>query len=139
MEIREFETRDCAEVVDLWRVCQLTRVWNDPNKDIDRKLHVNDDLFLVGVVEDRIVGSVMAGYDGHRGWINYLAVHPDYQRSGFAAALMGEAERRLSALGCPKVNLQVRSSNVSAIGFYNRIGYSLDDVVSFGKRLEQDP
>ncbi len=138
MEIRGFEMRDCAEVVDLWHVCQLTRDWNDLNKDIARKLRADDGLFLVGVVDDRIVGSVMAGYDGHRGWINYLAVHPDHRRSGFAAALMGEAERRLGALGCPKVNLQVRSSNTAAIGFYDRIGYSPDDVVSFGKRLDHD-
>lgn len=138
MEIRTFEVGDAAEVVDLWRVCQLTRERNDPYKDIHRKLAVDDDLFLVGVAGGRILGSVMAGYDGHRGWINYLAVHPDHQRSGFAAELMDEAERRLGARGCPKVNLQVRSSNTAAVGFYDRIGYSRDDVLSFGKRLEQD-
>lgn len=138
MEIREFEMHDRAEVVDLWDVCRLTRDWNDPSKDIARKLRVNDGLFLIGLADGRIIGSVMAGYDGHRGWINYLAIHPDHQRSGFGAALMGEAERRLSALGCPKVNLQVRSSNTAAIGFYDRLGYSLDDVVSFGKRLDHD-
>lgn len=138
MEIRGFEARDAAEVVDLWRACQLTRAWNDPDQDIARKLRVDDGLFLVGVVDGRIVGSVMAGYDGHRGWINYLAVHPDHQRAGFAAVLLGEAERRLDALGCPKVNLQVRASNTAAMGFYHHMGYSLDDVVSFGKRLDDD-
>jgi ribosomal protein S18 acetylase RimI-like enzyme len=138
MEIRTFEADDDAAVVELWRACRLTRDWNDPHKDIIRKVAVDDDLFLVGVVGGRIVGSVMAGYDGHRGWINYLAVHPDSQRSGFAALLMSEAERRLGARGCPKVNLQIRASNLDAVGFYDRVGYQPDDVLSFGKRLEHD-
>jgi ribosomal protein S18 acetylase RimI-like enzyme len=138
MEIRTFEAHDAAAVVELWRACQLTRDWNDPHKDINRKVAVDDELFLVGVVDGRIVGSVMAGYDGHRGWINYLAVHPNFQRSGFAVQLMSEAERRLGARGCPKVNLQVRFSNVAAVGFYDRIGYEPDEVLSFGKRLEHD-
>lgn len=85
-----------------------------------------------------MVGAVMVGYDGHRGWINYLAVHPDHRRCGLGSVLMAAAEQRLAELGCPKVNLQVRASNQEAVAFYRRIGYSVDDVVSMGRRLEND-
>jgi ribosomal protein S18 acetylase RimI-like enzyme len=80
----------------------------------------------------------MAGYDGHRGWINYLAVHPDHRRRGLGRTLMAAAEERLAGLGCPKVNLQVRGANRDAVEFYRRIGYAVDDVVSMGRRLEDD-
>jgi ribosomal protein S18 acetylase RimI-like enzyme len=80
----------------------------------------------------------MAGYDGHRGWINYLAVHPQHRRSGIGRRMMDEAESRLQAAGCPKINLQVRSKNAEVIEFYKRIGFKTDDVVSLGKRLEPD-
>src|SRR5262249_44002053 len=102
------------------------------------KLKVRPDLFLVGIEDGAVVGTVMAGYDGHRGWINYLAVDPSARRRGFGRALMDEAERLLRASGCPKINLQVRSNNQEVIDFYRRIGYHLDEVVSFGKRLEHD-
>jgi len=124
--------------VDLWRQCDLIRPWNDPHKDIRRKLEIRPDLFLVGVREDRVIASVMAGYDGHRGWLNYLAVAPEYQRLGLALAIVTEAERLLRAAGCPKINLQVRTSNQGVIEFYRRVGYSTDDVLSMGKRLEHD-
>jgi len=83
----------------------------------------------------------MAGYGGHRGWINYLAVSPAQQRRGFGLALVAEAERCLDALGCPKVNLQVRANNPGAIAFYQRAGYEVDDVIGLGKRLvvDQEP
>ena len=80
----------------------------------------------------------MAGYDGHRGWINYLAVHPNHQHAGIGKHMMDEAEIRLRAVGCPKINLQVRRTNAKVIEFYRKIGYKFDDVVSFGKRLEPD-
>ena len=92
----------------------------------------------MGEFEGRIVASCMAGYEGHRGWINYLAVAPRYRRRGFATKLMREAERILYRAGCPKINLQVRSSNTGVIEFYKAIEYSIDDVVSMGKRLQQD-
>jgi ribosomal protein S18 acetylase RimI-like enzyme len=92
----------------------------------------------VGVIEGRVVATVMAGYEGHRGWINYLAVSPEQRSRGHGRRMMEEAERRLLALGCPKVNLQVRSTNQEAMGFYRRIGYAADEVVSFGKRLVSD-
>jgi ribosomal protein S18 acetylase RimI-like enzyme len=138
MRIRPFDAPDEAAVVALWQRCGLTRPWNDPHKDIRRKRAVRPDLFLVVEVEGAIVGTVMVGYDGHRGWINYLAVDPACQRRGIGRALMDEAERLLRAEGCPKINLQVRTANTDAIEFYRRVGYAIDDVVSFGKRLERD-
>jgi ribosomal protein S18 acetylase RimI-like enzyme len=116
----------------------LVRPWNDPHKDIARKRRVQNDLLLVGTVEGAIVASVMVGYDGHRGWVNYLAVDPDRRRQGMAAALMAEVEKRLRDLGCAKINLQIRRDNLEAISFYERIGFTEDAVVSFGKRLEHD-
>jgi len=95
-------------------------------------------MFLVGCSDEQVIATVMAGYDGHRGWINYLAVHPDHQRAGIGRRMMEEAESRLRATGCPKINLQVRSGNAAVIEFYKTIGFRLDDVVSFGKRLDPD-
>lgn len=85
-----------------------------------------------------LVATVMAGYEGHRGWINYLAVKPGFRKQGLGRRLMEEAEARLIEAGCPKINLQVRKSNIAAVAFYERIGYSRDDVVSMGKRLAED-
>ena len=138
MEIRPFEPRDTEAVVTLWEECELTRPWNDPRKDITRKVAVGDDLFLVGAVDAAIVASVMAGYDGHRGWVNYLAVDPRCRGLGYGRALMREAEGRLAARGCPKVNLQIRDSNTAMLAFYERLGYAVDAAVSMGKRLESD-
>ncbi|MCC6882725.1 MAG: GNAT family acetyltransferase [Verrucomicrobiales bacterium] len=99
---------------------------------------VRPDLFLVGELDGEIMACVMAGYEGHRGWLNYLAVTPKYQRRGYARAMVGEAERLLREAGCPKINLQVRSANHAVIEFYRKLGYLVDDVVGMGKRLEQD-
>lgn len=138
MLIRPFRPEDVEAVIALWKRCDLVRAWNDPHKDIQRKLLVRPDLFLVGRVDDHIVASVMAGYEGHRGWLNYLAVDPAHQRRGHARAIVAEAERLLRAAGCPKINLQVRDSNHRAIEFYRKLGYSVDAVTSMGKRLEHD-
>jgi len=138
MEIRSFEDDDGDAVVELWSRCGLLRPWNNPHKDIERKRRVQRSLFLIGTIEEKVVGSVMVGYDGHRGWINYLAVDPAHQRSGFGRALMDAAEQQLRRIGCPKINLQIRRDNLEAIAFYERIGYTEDVVVSFGKRLEKD-
>ena len=116
----------------------MTRRWNDPRKDIERKLRVQPELFLVAELEAKVVGTAMAGYDGHRGWVYYFGVAPDARRNGIGAALMAEVERRLAELGCPKINLQVRTGNVDAIEFYRAIGFAPDDVSSMGKRLVQD-
>lgn len=138
MIVRAFEPSDEPSVIELWRRCDLTRPWNDPNKDIARKLKVRPDLFLIGDIDGAIVATAMVGYDGHRGWINYLGVDPDHRRKGLAKQIMSEAERLLRAEGCSKINLQVRSSNSQAIEFYREIGFAVDDVVSMGKRLESD-
>ena len=99
LSIRPFAEADEAEVVALWDRCGLVRPWNDPRTDIQRKLSVQRELFLVGLVADRIVATVMAGYEGHRGWINYLAVDPTQRRQGFARLLVAEVEERLREIG----------------------------------------
>ena len=138
MDIRPFNTTDRTAVIELWHRCGLTRPWNDPAKDIDRKLDVQAEMFLVGSVDGRLVGSVMAGYDGHRGWINYLAVCPSVRDRGYGRKLMEHGENLLNDRGCPKINLQIRTGNEAAAAFYRRMGYDLDDVVSMGKRLHPD-
>ncbi|WP_108127382.1 GNAT family acetyltransferase [Saccharospirillum mangrovi] len=138
MHIRPFQPADRAAVVQLWQACQLTVPWNDPNKDIDRKLKVGADLFLIGERDGQIVASVMGGYEGHRGWINYLAVDPSHQRQGLAQQMMQAIEQKLTDLGCPKINLQVRNTNTAVIAFYEALGYQIDAAVSLGKRLESD-
>jgi ribosomal protein S18 acetylase RimI-like enzyme len=138
VEIREIAPADTDAVVALWEACGLVRPWNDPYRDIARKLAVADGLFLVAATGERVAGTVMAGYDGHRGWINYLAVTIDRRGEGLGGALLEAAERRLAALGCPKVNLQVRDTNTDVVGFYERLGYAVDPAISLGKRLESD-
>lgn len=138
MNIREFQEPDTEGVVALWEACGLTRPWNDPRKDIARKLEVQRELFLVGEEDGGVVATVMGGYEGHRGWINYLAVSPEARKGGLGRALMDEVERRLRAAGCPKINLQVRSDNEQALGFYRALGYDVDAAVSLGKRLVTD-
>jgi GNAT superfamily N-acetyltransferase len=138
MHVRPFGLCDEAAVIALWERCGLTRPWNDPRKDIRRKLRVRPDYFLVGVLDGAVVATAMIGYDGHRGWIYYLGVDPDRQNQGLGRAIMAEAERLLREAGCPKINLQVRTTNQKVIDFYRRLGYAPDDVVSLGKRLERD-
>jgi ribosomal protein S18 acetylase RimI-like enzyme len=138
MEIRPYVEADEAPVVALWTEAGLVRPWNDPLKDIARKLRVQRDLFLVAEHEGAIVGVVMAGYDGHRGWVNYLAVALAWRRRKLGATLMREAERRLRGLGCPKISLQIRRSNREVVAFYEALGFAEDDVISMGLRLERD-
>jgi ribosomal protein S18 acetylase RimI-like enzyme len=142
MKIRPYESADEAAVIALWTACGLTRAWNDPKKDIDRKLTVQPEWFLVGVGDDaqcnQVIASAMFGYDGHRGWVNYLAVSPDCQRRGHARQLMERGEALLIDAGCPKLNLQLRTGNMEVVNFYQAIGYGRDDVVSLGKRLIPD-
>ena len=138
MIIRPYSPGDEKEVIELWRKCDLITPWNNPKQDIERKLKVNPELFLVGLVNDSIVATVMGGYDGHRGWINYLAVDPAYQRRGLGRQIMGAAEGKILAMGCPKINLQVRADNAAVVRFYENIGYKTEDRISMGKRLVED-
>lgn len=136
--IRPYAPRDERAVIRLWVRCDLVVPWNNPRQDIERKLRVNPDLFLVGEIRGNLVATCMAGYEGHRGWINYLATDPDYRRQGIAARMMEAAEEKLIAMGCPKINLQVRAGNKDAVAFYEAVGYELDDIVNMGKRLIED-
>ncbi len=138
MQIRCYAPPDEEAVVRLWHGCGLTRPWNDPRKDIARKLGEHPELFLVGTVDGVLMASIMIGYEGHRGWVNYLAVAPVYRQQAIGRRLMAEAEQRLTALGCPKLSLMVRSSNAAVVAFYERLGYVQDDVVALGKRLIVD-
>lgn len=138
VKIRSFVEDDTEAVIELWSRCGLLRPWNDPRKDIERKLGIQRDLFLVGEQGGRIVAVAMAGYDGHRGGVNYLAVDPEFRRRGLGRSMMAEVERRLKELGCPKLNLQVRRGNAEAVAFYRSVGYSEDDVLGMGKRLIED-
>jgi ribosomal protein S18 acetylase RimI-like enzyme len=122
----------------LWQECGLVVPHNNPVRDIERKMKVNPEWFLVGEIEDRVVATCMAGYEGHRGWINYLAVQPGLQRNGLGGRIMEHAEVLLKQAGCAKINLQIRSSNYQVVQFYESIGYRQDPVVSMGKRLDPD-
>ena len=138
MNIRAFQNGDEAAVVRLWHECGLTRPWNDAHADIARKSAEQPELFLVGEDNGQVIATAMVGYDGHRGWVYYLAVAPTRRRRSHGKALMHEAERLLLARGCPKLNLLVRSSNAEVIEFYRRLGYAQDDVLALGKRLIHD-
>jgi ribosomal protein S18 acetylase RimI-like enzyme len=138
MIIRRYHEQDQQAVIGLWEVCGLIRPWNDPCQDIARKLTVQPELFLVGMEAEQLVGTVMAGFDGHRGWVNYLAVAPQQRRLAYGKQLMQEAERLLRERGCPKLNLQVRTGNADVIEFYHKLGYVEDELISLGKRLIAD-
>ncbi|HEV8378430.1 MAG TPA: GNAT family acetyltransferase [Tepidisphaeraceae bacterium] len=138
MQIRQFHADDEDAVIELWRRCDLLRPWNDPHLDIQHKVKQNDGLFLVGLLDGQIIATVMAGYDGHRGWLYLVGVDPAHQRRGHARRIVTEAEQLLRERGCRKINLQVRDTNQQVIEFYKRIGYSVDPVLSMGKRFTQD-
>ncbi len=138
VKIRTFEEPDRAAVVQIWHDCGLVYPQNDPDRDIDRKIADGVELFLVALVDDRITGSAMGGYEGHRAWVNYLAVAPQWQGMGIARALMNELEQRCHRIGCPKINLQIRMTNTHVMEFYRRIGFVEDEVRCMGKRLVDD-
>ena len=124
-------------VVDLWKECNLTVPQNDPVEDIEKKLAFQPELFFVAFSDGKLVGSVMAGYEGHRGWLNYLVVLPSYQKRGYGRRLVERAIAELKRLGCLKLNVQIRESNASAVAFYEHLGFRNDHVVSLGLRLKQ--
>ncbi len=138
MQIRAYLESDEEAVVALWHSCGLTRPWNDPHKDIARKLTVQRELFMVGELGGQLIATVMAGFEGHRGWVNYLAVAPEQRGRGHAATLMKVVEEKFIEVGCPKVNLLVRATNTPVLAFYRRLGYAADEAVPLGKRLIAD-
>jgi ribosomal protein S18 acetylase RimI-like enzyme len=136
LEIRPYRDGDHDGVVALWsRVFAGDPAWNAPAEMIRRKLAVQRELFLVGLVAEQVVATVLAGFDGVRGWIHHLAVAPEQRRRGIATRMMALAEAGLVGLGCPKVNLQVRATNAGVVAFYRALGYAVEERVSMGKRL----
>jgi ribosomal protein S18 acetylase RimI-like enzyme len=137
--IRPYRPEDEPAVVALWRrIFPDAPAHNVPELDIRRKMRVQPELFLLAVEGARLVGTAMGGYDGHRGWVYYLAVLPEHRRRGVGRALLRRLETELAARGCPKINLQVRSTNRPAADFYRCLGYELEDRISMGKRLESE-
>ncbi|HVT81972.1 MAG TPA: GNAT family acetyltransferase [Phycisphaerae bacterium] len=137
--IRPFDWPDHDPVIALWQACGLVVPPNNPQKAIERKMKWQPDLFLVAESAGEILGTVMAGYEGHRGWINYMAVAPASQKIGIGRQLMLAAEEKLRALGCAKINLQIRKTNAQVMQFYERLGFTEDHDISMGKRLIDDP
>jgi ribosomal protein S18 acetylase RimI-like enzyme len=135
MDIRAYKQKDQEGVIRLWEDCNIVVPWNNPIEDIKRKLKVNPELFLVGESEGKIIASLMGGYEGRRGWINNLAVSPEYQKKGLGRKIVNHVELLLKEMGCPKINLQVRTTNTKVIAFYNAIGYNDDHVLSLGKKI----
>ena len=134
--LRPFEAGDEPAVIDLWAITfPAEPALNDPARLIALKLSIQPELFFVALRGADIVGTVMAGFDGVRGWVHKLAVHPDVHRGGIAVRLMSAAEDGLRALGCPKLNIQVRGTNAAAVAFYERAGYVVEDRISLGKPL----
>jgi ribosomal protein S18 acetylase RimI-like enzyme len=134
-EITRYRSEFQDSVIDLWKKCGLIVPQNDPVVDIRKKVEYQPELFFVALLDDLVVGSVMAGYEGHRGWLNYLAVLPQYQGQGYGKKLVEKALAELKKLGCLKVNLEVRKSNSSVIDFYMHLGFKDNEVVGLGKRL----
>lgn len=138
MDLRPFRKEDHDAVVTLWReVFPNAPARNDPSRAIAAKLEVQPELFLVAVVDGRIAGTVMAGFDGHRGWVHLVAVDSRHRRRGVGAALMRHAETLLDEMGCPKLNLQVRATTPEAVAFYESLGFQVEERISMGKVLSE--
>jgi ribosomal protein S18 acetylase RimI-like enzyme len=138
MKIRNYESSDCAEVVELWdAVFPNSTGHNDPKASIGRKVAADDGLFFVAVDGDSIVGTVLAGYDGHRGWLYSVAVAPNRRRDGIGSQLIRHAEQALAQRGCPKLNIQVRADNAAVVAFYESLGFQTEERISMGKLIEE--
>ncbi len=138
MYIRTYRPEDEKQVIALWQQCNLITPSNNPQRDIERKINDSPELFFVGQKDNKIIASCMAGYDGHRGWIYYLAVQQNLQRTGIASKIIEYAEQNLMRMGCPKINLMIRESNTEVISFYRKTGYENDPVLVLSKRLSED-
>jgi len=139
IEIIEYDNlRHRGQVIALWRdIFRYDNAHNDPELVIDKKIAAGDGLFFVAMDCEVVIGTVMAGYDGHRGWIYSLAVHPDHRRKGLGSELLAFAERKLSSRGCVKINLQIMDGNEAVQRFYLANGYVTEKRISMGKRLEE--
>ncbi|QJQ32290.1 GNAT family acetyltransferase [Sphingomonas lacunae] len=135
-EIEMATAADATDVIALWHSCGLTRPWNDPQADFDLALTTPTSTILTARNPMAIVGTVMVGFDGHRGWVYYLAVDPSLRRSGLGRHLMAAAEAWLRRAGSPKIQLMVRGDNQAAVGFYQALGYQIQDVLTIGRRLD---
>ena len=134
--IRPFREDDQEDVIKLWeKVFPNAPPHNNPARDIKTKREVQPELFLVALHDNQLVGTAMAGFDGHRGWVDYLGVDPDYQRQRIGTALMKRVEANLIGLGCPKLNLQIRADNMEVQSFYENLGYDPEDRLSMGKKF----
>lgn len=137
LSIRSFQHADRRALEALWaRVFPDDPPWNAPSTMIENKLKVQPELLLVGTLNEELVGAVIAGFDGVRGWIYHLAVQPEWRRRGFAMQLVRAAEAGLRSIGCSKVNLQVRATNGAVIALYQSLGYATEERVSMGRRLD---
>ena len=135
-EIIGYDSKYQKAVIDLWKKCGLVVPQNDPVEDIQKKLDYQSGLFFIALLRNKAIGSIMAGYDGHRGWLYYLAVLPECQKKGYGRQLVEKTINELRKLGCLKVNLQVRASNASVVSFYKHLGFKVEERVSLGMRLE---
>ncbi|GLK48502.1 GNAT family acetyltransferase [Brevundimonas intermedia] len=135
-DIRPIRGGEDEAVIALWTASDLTRPWNDPVADLNLAKDGATSTLLVAADEVGISGTVMVGFDGHRGWIYYLAVDPDRRRSGLGRDLMTAAQDWLKKRGAPKLQLMVRSDNEAALGFYHRLGLERQDVIVLGRRLD---
>jgi ribosomal protein S18 acetylase RimI-like enzyme len=137
MDIRPYESTDLDGVITIWKtVFPNAPAHNDPLSDIRSKMKIQPELFFVAVDSDNLVGTAMSGFDGHRGWVYYVAVHPDYRRRGIGSALMKKVEGALTEIGCPKLNLQIRAGNAQVQSFYDSLGYAVEERICMGKRLD---
>jgi hypothetical protein len=135
-EIRSYSHADQESVIKLWKtVFPDAPAHNDPDANIRSKLDIQPELFFLAKSDGQIIGTAMSGFDGHRGWVYYVAVHPEYRRRGIGTALMKRVEESLSEIGCPKLNLQIRADNAEVQSFYESLGYRVEDRISMGKRL----
>ena len=133
--IRNFNSTDKSDVIDLWNICGLIVPGNNPEKDIELKMKFQPQLFFVAELYGKVTGTSMTGYDGHRGWINYLGVHPEFRGIGSGRLLVEFSISKLKELGCPKLNIQVRNSNYGVIDFYKKLGFMEHEVTGLQIKL----
>jgi len=136
MEIGTIEDRDIEAVLALWARCDLSHPDNDSRADIARAREAPDAILLVGRKDGAVVATAMAGFDGHRGWVYYLAVEPRHRRVGHGRAMLAAAERWLRGRGAPKMMLLVATANRQVLGFYEKLAFSRVHAVTLGKRLD---